>query len=254
MNNHDAKFLLRAYRPGGDDSADPRMAAALEQARRDPELGAWLTQEQSFDAAMAEKLRAVTPPAGLRAAILAGGRVSGAVEAPETTSRAWWRGARAQWLGLAAAVAVVAATAWTIRPGAGGKPGFGDLAREALHELHGAHGAPTLARDVGVVGAWLQDPASRLAAGMPVELARLRTDGCRAVKVSGRELFEVCFFRDGAEYHFYVGRREDFSIPAGEDGPMVVAQGGKATLAWADARHVYMLAGEGDGTALKNLL
>lgn len=252
MNNHDARFLLQAYRPGGDDSADPQMAEALEQAKRDPDLGAWLAIEQSFDTAMTEKLRTVTPPAGLREAILAGGRVSGSARAGQAT-QAWWRGAQARWIGLAAAVALAAVTALTVRPKPA-EPGIGALAQSALHEMQGAHGAPTMAQDAGAFGAWLQSPATRFASGLPLDLAQVKAGGCRVLNVAGRELLEVCFVRDGGEFHFYVGRREDFTVPAESAAPMLVAQGGLAAVTWADTRFVYVLAGEGDGTALKALL
>jgi hypothetical protein len=249
MNNHDAKFLLQAYRPGGDDSADTQMADALAQARRDPDLGVWFAREQSFDQQIAGKLRSVTPPAGLREAILAGGRAS----IPERRTQAWWRGARAQWLGLAAAVALAAVTAFAVWP-ASRTPGLDRLAQTALSEIQGAHGEPTMADTLGAVGAWLQNPATRLAAGLPMDLAKMLASGCRSLKVGGREVFEVCFFREGEEYHFYVGRRQDFDVPADGASPMLVAQGGMATLTWADERHVYVVAGAGDGAALKALL
>ena len=76
MNSTEAKFILQARRPDGADDAEPRFAEALEQARRDPALAAWLAREQAFDAAVAEKLRSTQPPAGLREAILAGAKVS----------------------------------------------------------------------------------------------------------------------------------------------------------------------------------
>jgi hypothetical protein len=250
MKNHDAKFLLQAYRPGGDDSSDPQMAVALEQARRDPELGAWLAAEQGFGTLVTEKLRAVTPPAGLREAILAGGRVSG----PTQTTQAWWRGAQARWLGLAAAVTLAALMAITVRPRAAGEAGLGGLAQAALREARGAHGTPVHAELLGEFGAWVQNPATKLAAGLPVELASIGAKGCRSISVGGHEVFEVCFLRGGAWYHFYVGRRGDFNIPAGGDSPMVVAQGGMATVTWADARNVYVVAGAGDGEALKAFL
>ncbi|MBC8040705.1 MAG: hypothetical protein H7Y06_09195, partial [Opitutaceae bacterium] len=72
MNTNEAKFILRARRPDGRDDADPRFQEALEQARRDPALAAWMAREQAFDEAVAARLRAVEPPAGLRDAILAG--------------------------------------------------------------------------------------------------------------------------------------------------------------------------------------
>jgi len=37
MNNQEAKFILAAYRPGGQDASDPLFAEALEQVRRDPD-------------------------------------------------------------------------------------------------------------------------------------------------------------------------------------------------------------------------
>jgi len=100
----------------------------------------------------------------------------------------------------------------------------------------------------------LQDPASRLSAGLPLKLADLQAKGCRVLSVGGREVLEVCFFREGGEFHFYVGRRQDFNIPEGHDGPMLVVQNGLATLTWADASNVYVVAGAGDGSALKALL
>ncbi len=45
---------------------------ALEQAARDPELGAWFKEQRSFDSMIAEKLSEIEPPAILRSAILTG--------------------------------------------------------------------------------------------------------------------------------------------------------------------------------------
>ena len=71
MNNNEAKFILRAYRPSGRDAADPAFNSALAQAKSDPALGAWLVREQAFDALITKKLRAIVPPPDLREAILA---------------------------------------------------------------------------------------------------------------------------------------------------------------------------------------
>ncbi|MGH7997549.1 MAG: hypothetical protein ACREFX_14475, partial [Opitutaceae bacterium] len=76
MNNDEAKFILGGYRPGGRDAGDAAFAEALDQARRDPSLAAWLERSQAFDRAISERLKTVAPPADLRQAILAGGRLS----------------------------------------------------------------------------------------------------------------------------------------------------------------------------------
>jgi hypothetical protein len=72
LTNEAAKFVLNAYRPNGADAQDPAFRDALEQAARDPELGAWFKEQRDFDAMIAEKLSGIEPPATLRSAILAG--------------------------------------------------------------------------------------------------------------------------------------------------------------------------------------
>src|SRR6266852_9182231 len=76
MDNHEAKFILSAYRPGGQDAGDPRFVEALEQARRDPMLEQWFRDSVAFDSAMTDKLRAIEVPADLRQNILVGVKVS----------------------------------------------------------------------------------------------------------------------------------------------------------------------------------
>ncbi len=72
ITNETAKFLLNGYRPNGADAQDPVFRDALEQAARDPELGAWFKEQRGFDSMIAEKLSGIEPPATLRSAILVG--------------------------------------------------------------------------------------------------------------------------------------------------------------------------------------
>jgi hypothetical protein len=65
ITNESAKFVLHAYRPNGADARDPIFRAALEQATRDPELGAWLKEQRAFDSLIAGKLAEFQPPATL---------------------------------------------------------------------------------------------------------------------------------------------------------------------------------------------
>src|SRR5260370_29343839 len=72
MNNQEAKLILKAYRPGGQDAADPLVTEALEQARRDPVLQAWFAEEQAVDSCVQAKLRtAVVAPLELKGRLLA---------------------------------------------------------------------------------------------------------------------------------------------------------------------------------------
>src|SRR5688572_8948158 len=98
MNNQEAKFMLGAYRPDGQDAGDPMFAEALGQVERDPELRTWFERERKFDTHVSEKLRALAPPPELRAAILAGARAS-------RPRLRWW--ANPLWVAAAAAVVMI---------------------------------------------------------------------------------------------------------------------------------------------------
>lgn len=246
MNNEQARFLLRAYRPGGRDAGDAAFAEALQQAQADPALGAWFAGEQAFDAQVAAKLQAVAPPPGLREAILAGARVSTA--AP----RARWR--PAAWMALAASLAVIAsgvAIHWLQRPGAAG---LAEMASYALAEPEAAHAAGPHADQLGAFGAWLQNPANRISAGAPVDLAQLKAQHCRAVSVAGHEVFEICFSRNGSGYHLYLARRGDINAEPGAAGPVFRQQGQVATVAWTDQKYAYVLMARGGPDVLRRIL
>ncbi len=240
MTNDEAKFLLRCYRPGGPDAADPQFAAALEQARQDPALRRWLEREQALDRAVAERLADVTPPPHLRTTILAGARAS--------RSRPV---ARRTWLLAAAIAAVLLAVAAVVRVSAPR-----DLPVDRFVEL--------AARDVALnhrlmyhprpnhVSLWLERTDTRIGAGLPKEPGELRDSGCRAVSFAGVEVFEICFDRiDG--YHLFVARRRDLVGPM-PDGIRYLAHDRLATATWADARYVYVLASEAGIDALRRVL
>ena len=70
MDSREAREILKLYRPGDNDSADPRMAEALEQAKRDPELAAWFAQHRAVCAVIRSRLKGIPIPAGLKRKII----------------------------------------------------------------------------------------------------------------------------------------------------------------------------------------
>lgn len=233
MNTIEAKFILQARRPDGTDDAEPRFAEALEQARRDPALGAWLAKEQAFDEEIAGKLRAVQPPAELRAAILAGARAS--------RPAAFWK--RPQVLAMAASVAIVCglALAWPVmRPAAS----VDQLAMGVMAEVDSDAHHDAMPRARGALATFLAGAETRLAEGLPFDFEQLKADGCRSVMIGGREVLEVCFER-GGEFHIYIARKNDFK---GSGTPMFRERGTLASVAWADGSHAYVLV-SADGMA-----
>src|SRR4030095_6944792 len=70
MNEQKARLILQTYRPGADPD-EPEVAAALQEAARNPELARWFAEEQAFDRAIAAHLGSVPAPFGLKTRILA---------------------------------------------------------------------------------------------------------------------------------------------------------------------------------------
>jgi hypothetical protein len=246
MINDEAKFILSAYRPNGCDAGDAQFATALEQARHDPALGAWLARSQAHDTAVAAKLGAITPPPGLREAILAGARAS---QTGTVTRRRWslpWT------IAAAAAVAVgIAGAVWQ-----GGRSGMSveQLADSTLddmwHAQHGGHGAPA-----AELQRWLDSPDSKLAAApMPVDFDKLRQTGCRTLAVSGRQLLEICFSRGGSEFHVYIMPQAEMPGLPARRTPTVLARAGGGAAVWSDGHYAYSLVSSAGPDAIRRLL
>lgn len=242
MSNNEAKFLLNAYRPGGRDAEDPTLAAALAQAKADPVLGAWFAREQAHDAAVAGKLREIAPPAGLRDAILAGGRATERAVRPAHSRLR-------QWFALAAGLMLLIGAGILFWPG---NPASVDpLATFALNDVvyghHGGHGAEALA-----LQARLSAPDTHLADGLPVDFTKLANTGCRTLSVGGHKVLEICFTRAGGQFHCYIARAGAFpTMPR----PEFVQKATLAAADWVHGGYHYVVVGEQGGIdAVKRLL
>jgi hypothetical protein len=246
MSHDEAKFILAACRPDGRDRSDPAFAAALAAVERDPELRRWFEAQQAFDRTVAAKLARIAPPPGLRETILTGAKLS----APRPRLR--WR--QPAWLGLAAALVCggFLAARWALRPAAFDAPA---LAAAALGDLTAAHdrheGFPVALAAVQQHLAQVPLPLGRHLRLDRTELAARR---CRTVTLAGREMFEVCFERDGAWFHLYVGRRDAGSGPILDPHALLTARGELAATAWADAENIYALVTDAGAAALRRLI
>lgn len=251
MTNHEAKFLLHAYRPDGRDAADPIFADALAQVWRDPQLRAWFVREQTFDGAVAAKLNAVQPPVGLCQLILAGARAS-------RTRRLW--AVNPVWFAAAAAAAIAFLLFVTVRvrylPSS--VPDAGDFASFAMNEVANAGDRHTPQR---TELAGLQDRLSQAALPLPAHVQmdgdELRRLGCRQVNFSGREAFEVCFYRGGYLYHLYATAVDALApSPAGaaDNRFPIDSSGHFNATTWKDAKFAYALVTYDGAQALRRLL
>lgn len=239
MNNAEAKFILQGYRPNGADAGDATFGAALAQAGRDPALGGWFQRQQAFDAAVSAKVSGITPPADLRAAILAGVRVTAATPQP----RAWWN--QPVWLAAAACLAVMFAAAAALWPKSAVALENFAVADAAETSAHGGHGHET-----GVLQAALSNPSTRLTESLPVDYATLRAQGCRMVRFQDRDVLEICFSRNGVWFHCYIARAEDFPRLAIGAAPTLIERGAMALATWRSGGNLLLVVSP---SGLKNL-
>ena len=94
MDNEQARFILRSFRPDGADAGDPDFAEALKLAMENRELGEWLASERAFDAEFANALGTVNLPDNLREDIMAClAAERGDFPQPEDSTDAAWIGA-----------------------------------------------------------------------------------------------------------------------------------------------------------------
>jgi len=75
VDSTQAKEILLLYREGIDRPDDPEFAEALALAKRDPELGDWLQQEQAAQKVLRAKFKEIGVPEGLKEQILSERRV-----------------------------------------------------------------------------------------------------------------------------------------------------------------------------------
>jgi len=243
MNNAEAKFILQGYRPNGTDAGDETFCAAIEQAGRDPALGEWFARQQAFDRAVSEKLEQITPPPDLRAAILAGARVT-AADAPRRT---WW--SHPAWLAAAASVAILFAVTLALWPRSALAFENFAVADARNSGTHGGHGHET-----GELQATLNNPSVPLTGKLPIDYATLHDKGCRLVQFQGRDVLEICFNRNGVWFHCYIGRASDFPRLAINSVPTLVELGSTALASWTDGEHMLVVVSKTGRKDLEGIL
>lgn len=250
MKNQDAKFILGAFRPDGQDAEDATFQEPLAQAKSDPELQAWLEKERKADRALARKLEQIAPPPGLKEAIYSGARASAS-----KSQRSRWLSA--PWLAAAAAVILLAAFGLgRMFRNSAAPTTASELAALALQDLvesgktHTGH-TPALSAEQAALEN-VSVPFS--AASQKLNLADLQAKGCRTVTLAGHTVFELCFERDGTWYHLYAGRRGDFAPEPIDSHGVLSLQGALASTVWAADDRIFALVTTGGVEALHRLI
>lgn len=248
MDRNEAKLLLQACRPNGEDAASPVFAEALALAVRDPELKAWWEAQQAFDRKISAKLKEVPVPADLRATILAGRKIE---QLTPHYRLPYWLAAAAIVMVLCVAGSLAFHTGQQ-RPPTMAKAGYDEAALAFLG--NDAPSLGTLSADHGQVEAWLSQHNSPVGT-IPANMGSMPSVGCQTFAVQGHTVSLICFsMAGGGVAHLFVVDQKALTDPPGMSGPEYKQFGSWATASWSDGTKSYLLATRAGPDMLQRLL
>ena len=237
MNNEEAKLILQAYRPGGQDANDPRFREALEQAQRDPELARWFAKEQELDSRISAKVKAsLTPPPHLKSQLLAQRKMIRPV--------AWWR--QPAWQLAAAACLAVLVTLGMLLFKPAGQTQFAAYRNEmADFTGHKLDRLDLMSSDVVEVRRWLAQKQSHGDLLLPAGLDGRPSLGCRLLDWKGKKVSLICFELENRQVaHLLVIDRAVLDDGPTET-PVFNQVGDVATVSWSRGDKSYVVASKG---------
>ena len=244
MNNQEAKFILSAYRPCGEDASGAAFAAALDQVNRDPDLAAWFSEQRALDVAITNAICSIPIPQDLRVNILAGAKVS---------QRRFWR-TRPVLFAIAASVMLLAVIngLWTR---ASRLDSWQDDALAVISTFVPGHEPfDHQAADSQELQQWLVTQNAPAPEVIPAALQTVPTLGCKTISSGGRSVSIICFrLRDGHMVHLVVTKASGLrhSPPS---KPTFAKEGDWVTASWTENGRACMLATKGPSQLLHSLL
>lgn len=243
MDNEQSKLILSTYRPGGEDASDPFFAEALEQVRRDPDLGRWFAEERRFDEAMHSAMESMRPPSGLRDQLLVNRRVVRLHQRPGLMARL--RSRPALWMALAASVIVLLGISFLMQ-----SPDRTPLtAAQFVDEVFDLKQSGKIS--LGKMGggteelrAWLAQRGSPADFTVPAKLEALGGMGCQTYTINGHKVSLVCFMLDKDRIvHFFVMDSSGLDHPPGA-APSFIQRDDLTAATWSKAGRTYVLTGK----------
>lgn len=240
MNSHEIKTILLAWRPGHGDLRDAEVAAALEQAKRDPALNEWLEQHASFQRAVARSFQQVPVPDDLRARILA--RPRNIVQVP------WWR--RPGWMAAAAAVVLLLGLAvWWFQPLP--EDSLSVFRSRMVKTVLRQYAMDIVTNDMVQVRAHLESHQAPSNYVLPGKLGRQPVTGAGVLSFGREKVSMVCLesVSQGTLFLFVVNR--DSLKGSAPDAVEFVQVSKLMTATWNQGGLTYVLAGSGGRGALE---
>lgn len=235
MTPRQAKEILLLYRPGTADAEDPEVVAAVELARRDPELARWFEQHCAFQEALRAKLQQIEVPAHLKGALMAQQNI--------IRPLVWWR--NPVWLSAAAAVLLLLGLVgiW-LRPE---KPDrFANFRARMVSTALREYRMDVVTNDMRQLRQFIAGKGAPAEYQLTKGLEMLELTGGGCLQWRSNPVAMVCFNRgDNQMLFLFVMKRSALEDPPGET-PQSSTATVLQTVSWSQGEYTYLLAGPED--------
>jgi len=243
MNRDEAKQILMLYRPGTADAEDTLVGAAMDVARRDPELARWFAQHRAFQAAMRAKFRQIPAPEHLKIALLAGQKI--------IPPQVWWQ--KPVWLAAAALVVLLIgmSTVW-FRPSLPDR--FSNYRERMVSTALREYRMDLVTNDMRSLRALIKARGGPSDYELTRGLERLQLTGGAALKWRSHPVAMVCFDRgDKAMLFLFVMQRGAVKDPPPPQ-PRLAKVSDVMTASWSKNDKTYLLLGQEEADFAKKYL
>jgi uncharacterized membrane protein YbaN (DUF454 family) len=246
MDSQNAKEILLLYRPGTSDANDPDFAEALEQAKRDPELGRWFESHCARQSLVRSRLKQISIPGTLRQRILD--------YVTEHPTIVWWRRPTFQALAAAATIVLVAGLAWFwTRPA--GDNRFADFRDQVVRGVQRLYDMDMFTNNLAEIRAYLEQNAAPSDYVLPKPMEKLPGVGCDVLKWRGNKVSLVCLDSgDQNILYLFVIDRSAVSDPPPVSPPQFVRIRKLMSASWTYEGRTYILAARGEEEFVRQFL
>ncbi|MDD5199471.1 MAG: hypothetical protein PHC88_06670 [Terrimicrobiaceae bacterium] len=230
MTSREAREILKTYRPG-IDFHDPAFHEAVAQARRDPDLAAWVRNQDALYQGIRSQLKDVPVPEDLAAKIL-------------TSHRPRWSGR--EMLQLAAAVAILAAVAAFWLQERRHPATFADYRTSMAALVSKKYPMGLETPDLERARKFLANNQSPSDYVLPAALKSAPLLGCATLSWGANPVSLLCFRqKDGSGLWLFVTEHPSLrGLPASVE-PEFSQTNGLITAGWRDGGKIYLMASLG---------
>lgn len=249
MNSDQARFILRAFRPGLDRRDAPEFAEAFDQLQQDPQLAQWFEQEMAVDTAIRKKLaEAVAFPPGLKERIAAMGKVA------RPSHQIWWH--RPGLLALAASLMLLATFGLSQLIGKGHRgAAFAEFRASVVTASQEMPHVSFMDSRLASIQTHLRSTQAPDEFVIPEGLGEASFKGCRVLEWNGKKVSLICLhLQDGRHVDLLVVREVEWDETGPGAGPVFAHVGAMNTASWSRNGRTYILSAGASDEELRRLV